>query len=40
MFSVFKSYQAKNIEKKLYVGNIPRDKDLTSNTLIDVLNGA
>lgn len=32
MFSVFKSYQATNTDRKLYVGNIPRDKDLTSST--------
>lgn len=40
MFSVFKSYQATHTDRKLYVGNIPRDKDLTSSTLIEVLNGA
>jgi len=32
MFSVFKTYQATNTDRKLYVGNIPRDKDLTSTT--------
>jgi len=40
MFSVFKFSHANNVDRKLYVGNIPRDKDLTPTTLIEVLNGA